>query len=66
MRLLVGIIILAVTALDARFGQNGAAIRIVGFVTGGLLALSVVVDLLLPEHPKRDEAAQRPQGEAGH
>jgi hypothetical protein len=65
MRLLVCIVVLVIAALDARFGQTGAAIWIAGFVAGGLLALSAIVDLALPEHPKSDGAMQPGQDEAG-
>jgi hypothetical protein len=66
MRLLVCIVVLLVAALDARFGQTGAAIQIAGFVTGGLLGLSAIVDLVLPEHPRSDAPPQPGQDEAGH
>jgi hypothetical protein len=64
MRLIVCIVVLAVTVLDARFGQTGTAIQIAGFVTGGLLALSVVVDFVYPEHPE-DDATHQARQEAG-
>jgi hypothetical protein len=49
MRLIVGVIILIITALDVRFGQTSMAFRIAGFTTGGLLLVSTLLDLLLPE-----------------
>jgi hypothetical protein len=63
MRLIVCILVLAVSALDAKFGQTGMTIWVAGLVTGGLLAISAIVDLVLPEQPRREDAKQ---DEAGH
>jgi hypothetical protein len=63
MRLIVCILVLVVTALDARFGKTGTAIWIAGLVTGALLALSAILDLIFPEQTKSDEAAQDATGD---
>jgi hypothetical protein len=60
MRLVICVIVLIVTALDAWFGQGGAAIKIAGFVAGGLLALSAIVDLVIPEQ----RGTETPESEA--
>jgi hypothetical protein len=65
MRLIVCIVVLIVSVLDARFGKSGTAIEIAGFVTGGLLALSMVIDFVFPEHPKSDDATHEAHQEAG-
>jgi hypothetical protein len=63
MRLIVCILVLVAAALDAKFGQTGKTIWVVGLATGGLLAISAIVDLLLPEQPRREDAKH---DEAGH
>jgi hypothetical protein len=63
MRLIVSILVLTVTALDARFGRTGAAVWIAGLVTGALLALSAIVDLIFPEQAKSDDATQNATGD---
>ena len=63
MRLIVGVLVLVVTGLDVRFGQAGTAAWIAGLVTGVLLALSALVDLIFPERSKSDEATRDATGD---
>jgi hypothetical protein len=48
MRLAMSFFILVVTALDFRFGQPELGLQLANMVAGMLLALSVIVDHLLP------------------
>lgn len=63
MRLIVCILVLAVTALDYRFGRTSPTVWIAGLATGGLLAISVIVDLMLPETAKHHQVPQDDSGD---
>jgi hypothetical protein len=64
MRLAMSFLILVVTVLDFRFGLKEAGLLLADMVAGILLALSVIVDHLLPmtgapNLPVRDPQAPR-------
>lgn len=56
MRLAVSVAILLVTVLDFRFGHRGDGLFVVTMAAGVLLALSVVIDHLLPMSGEPAEA----------
>lgn len=49
MRLLVGVLVLVITALDVWAGHPDRALQIAGAAAGMLLLVSVVVDRVTPE-----------------
>ena len=61
MRLAMSSLIIIVTALNFRFGQPEPTLLLAGMAAGILLALSVIVDHLLPMTSPLSTPAERPR-----